>query len=58
LTPEEFEVMKTHAAHGEATIQAILKEYPGTHFLEMARDIAGGTSRKIRRQRLSAWFGP
>lgn len=41
LTPEEFEVMKTHAAHGEATIEAILKEYPGTPFLEMARDIAG-----------------
>lgn len=40
LTAEEFEVMKTHAAHGAATLDAILKEYPDTAFLEMARDIA------------------
>jgi putative two-component system response regulator len=40
LTTEEFEVMKTHTVHGAETIEAALKEYPGTRFLEMARDIA------------------
>jgi putative two-component system response regulator len=40
LTPDEFEVMKTHTLQGAATFEAVLKEYPGTSFLEMAKDIA------------------
>lgn len=42
LTAEEFEIMKTHTDHGAATLDAALEEYPGTSFLEMARDIALG----------------
>ena len=42
LTAEEFEIMKTHTVHGAATIEAALEKYPGTSFLEMARDIALG----------------
>ncbi len=42
LTPDEFEIMKTHTTHGAATIEAALEKYPGTPFLEMARDIALG----------------
>ena len=34
--------MKTHTTHGAATLEAALEEYPGTPFLEMARDIALG----------------
>ena len=34
--------MKTHTVHGAATLKAALAEYPGTTFLEMARDIALG----------------
>jgi putative two-component system response regulator len=40
LTPEEFEVMKTHAVLGAETLDAALREYPGATFLQMARDIA------------------
>jgi putative two-component system response regulator len=40
LTPEEFEVMKTHTLHGAETIEAVLTEYPDAPFLGMARDIA------------------
>ena len=40
LTDEEFEIMKTHTLHGAATLDAALKEYPGTSFLVMARDVA------------------
>lgn len=39
LTPEEFEIMKMHTVHGAATIEAAMKKYPNTPFLEMARDI-------------------
>lgn len=46
LTAEEFEIMKTHTVHGAATLDAALKEYPGTSFLEMARDIALGHHEK------------
>jgi putative two-component system response regulator len=42
LTAEEFEIMKTHTIHGAATIEAALEKYPGTPFLEMAKDIALG----------------
>jgi putative two-component system response regulator len=40
LTAEEFEIMKTHTTQGAATLEAALKKYPCTPFLEMARDIA------------------
>jgi len=46
LTAEEFEIMKTHTVHGAATLDAALEEYPGTPFLEMARDIALGHHEK------------
>ena len=40
LTAEEFAIMKTHTLRGAATLDAALEKYPGTPFLEMARDIA------------------
>ncbi len=40
LTPLEYEVMKSHAAIGAATLEAALREFPGVRMLEMARDIA------------------
>jgi putative two-component system response regulator len=40
LTTEEFEIMKTHTTRGAETLDAALEKYPGTRFLEMARDIA------------------
>ena len=42
LTVEEFEIMKTHTTYGAATLDAALEKFPGTPFLEMARDIALG----------------
>jgi putative two-component system response regulator len=42
LTVEEFAIMKTHTVRGAETIEATLLKYPGTPFLEMARDIALG----------------
>ncbi|MCE5267150.1 MAG: response regulator [Planctomycetaceae bacterium] len=42
LTADEFEIMKKHTVQGAATIEAALERYPGTPFLEMARDIALG----------------
>jgi len=41
LDDREFEIMKTHAAAGAATLGAAVKEYPDARFLRMARDIAG-----------------
>ena len=40
LTDEEMAVMRTHAAIGAETIEAVLRRTPGARFLEMARDIA------------------
>jgi len=40
LDDREFEIMKTHAAHGAATLDMALKRHPGAAFLQMARDIA------------------
>ncbi len=40
LTPEEFDIMKTHAMRGAQTLDAALQEYPDATFLRMARDIA------------------
>lgn len=39
LSDSEFEIMKLHTLHGAATLEAALKEYPGTPFLVMAREI-------------------
>jgi putative two-component system response regulator len=40
LTDQEFEIMKTHTTLGAQTLAAALDQFPGTRFLEMARDIA------------------
>jgi putative two-component system response regulator len=40
LTPEEFEIMKTHAAYGAETLQAVSEKYPGNHFIKMGIAIA------------------
>jgi putative two-component system response regulator len=41
LSPEEFAVMKKHAAIGEAAIEGIMKKTPGNDFLHHARIFAG-----------------
>ncbi len=41
LSDSEFEIMKSHTTIGEETLNAALTRFPGTRFLEMARDIAG-----------------
>jgi putative two-component system response regulator len=40
LSDREFDIMKTHTTIGSDTLDAALKRFPGTKFLEMARDIA------------------
>ncbi len=40
LSPEEFEVMKSHTLLGAATLDASLQQFPDTKFLTIARDIA------------------
>jgi len=40
LTPEEFEVMKTHTVVGAATMQAVNNLYPGNAFIGMGISIA------------------
>ena len=40
LTPDEFEVMKTHTVKGAETLEAALAQDPESAFLRMARDIA------------------
>jgi len=40
LTDFEFAIMKTHAAIGAETLDAALRKFPNTKFLQMARDIA------------------
>jgi putative two-component system response regulator len=40
LTPEEMEVMKRHTTIGAETLDAALRESPGSDFLVTARDIA------------------
>jgi putative two-component system response regulator len=41
LTPEEFSIMKTHAALGAQTLRAVLERHPGNQFIEMGIEIAG-----------------
>ena len=40
LSDREFEIMKEHSMLGGETLGAALKQFPGTKFLQMARDIA------------------
>jgi putative two-component system response regulator len=40
LTPDEFEIMKTHTTLGAETLEAAVREYPGAKFLQLARNIA------------------
>ena len=40
LTREEFEMMKTHAELGRATLEDALQAHPNAEFLRVARDIA------------------
>lgn len=40
LTPDEFEIIKTHTVIGGQTLQAALDRTPNANFLRMARDIA------------------
>ncbi len=40
LTPEEFEVMKTHAALGAEKLEAVQRQFPGNALLDMGIDIA------------------
>lgn len=35
LTPEEYEIMKTHAALGAGTLERVLEEYPGNALVKM-----------------------
>ncbi len=42
LTPAEFDVMKTHAAIGEATLQAVIDSYPRNELVRVGAAIAGG----------------
>ncbi len=41
LNDREFEIMKTHAAHGAMTLDRALAKYPNANFLRIARDVAG-----------------
>ncbi len=40
LNDREYAIMKTHTTLGAETLDAATRSYPGTTFLEMARDIA------------------
>ena len=35
LTDEEFKIMKTHADHGARTLEAVKRDYPDSHLLNM-----------------------
>ena len=47
LTPEEFDLMKTHTTHGADTLEAALREYPRAKYLQMAVDIAASHHEKF-----------
>ncbi|MGA2582039.1 MAG: HD domain-containing phosphohydrolase [Tepidisphaeraceae bacterium] len=40
LSDREFDIMKKHTTIGAETLDAAVRRFPGTSFLEMARDIA------------------
>jgi len=39
LTPDEFEIMKTHTTIGATTLQAVQHRYPGNAFIHMGIDL-------------------
>lgn len=41
LTDDEYEIMKTHAAHGENIIERTSEEYELDYYLQMSAEIAG-----------------
>lgn len=40
LTPDEFEIIKTHTIHGAATLQSVHNQYPQNSFIRMGIQIA------------------
>jgi putative two-component system response regulator len=40
LSPEEFEIMKTHAQIGGDTLRAVYEQYPSQSFIKCGMDIA------------------
>ena len=47
LTPEEFEVMKSHTTIAADTLDAALEKFPGVAFLKMAKEIAESHHEKV-----------
>ena len=46
LTPEEWQIMRTHAEIGAQTIESVIREFPDQGFLVCGRDIARGHHEK------------
>ncbi|WP_427500705.1 HD domain-containing phosphohydrolase [Methylomonas sp. MED-D] len=42
LTPEEFQIMKTHAAIGGDTLRSVYEQYPSQGFIKCGMDVAYG----------------
>ncbi|MDO9140888.1 MAG: response regulator [Methylobacter sp.] len=42
LTPEEFEIMKTHAQIGGDTLRTVFEQYPSQSFIKCGMDVAYG----------------
>jgi putative two-component system response regulator len=47
LSEREYEIMKSHASIGAATLDAAAQHFPGVQFLEMGRDIAAAHHEKF-----------
>jgi len=47
LTPQEFEIMKTHTTIAANTLEAALEKFPGVAFLKMAKEIAESHHEKV-----------
>jgi response regulator RpfG family c-di-GMP phosphodiesterase len=46
LTPEEFEIMKHHAAIGGDTLRSVYEKYPSQNFIKCGMDVAYGHHEK------------
>ncbi len=46
LTPEEFEIMKTHASIGGDTLRSVFEQYPSQGFIKCGMEIAYGHHEK------------